>query len=297
MAMTKLRYTFKNDIVFKMYFVKHPERLKKLVALMLSIPPDSIADFRILNSEMPPEVIGSKFCHLDINMKVDGRLIDLEIQVNDQGDFGIRAFFYAGREFTTALKPGMTYRQIPPVIVISIIDFIRWSDDDVHNICHVSNDKTQEHMLEEVEWHYFELPKLADEIDLEDDLNIWLNIFDADTEEELDRLLGLGVPEVQQAIATYRDLTADEEFLRLVRMREDAERNETAALAYAEQRGEQKGIQIGEQKGKLEGKLEGRFEAAIDAVRNGVREPIVVAAIGGCSIERAIELIREHAPK
>ncbi|MDR2505070.1 MAG: Rpn family recombination-promoting nuclease/putative transposase, partial [Oscillospiraceae bacterium] len=80
--MTKLRYTFKNDIVFKMYFVKHPERLKKLVALMLSIPLDSIVDFRILNSEMPPEVIGSKFCYLDINMKVDGRLIDLEIQVN-----------------------------------------------------------------------------------------------------------------------------------------------------------------------------------------------------------------------
>ena len=33
----------------------------------------------VFNPEMPPEVIGDKFCRLDINMTVDGQLVDLEI--------------------------------------------------------------------------------------------------------------------------------------------------------------------------------------------------------------------------
>jgi hypothetical protein len=36
-GMAMLRYTFMNDILFKMLFTKHPELLKKLVAAMLDI--------------------------------------------------------------------------------------------------------------------------------------------------------------------------------------------------------------------------------------------------------------------
>jgi len=49
---------------------------------------------------------------------------------------------------------------------------------------------------------------------------------------------------VQQTISAYRELTGDSEFLRLVRMREDAAHDEASALANAEK----KGILIGEQK-------------------------------------------------
>ena len=79
--MTKLKYTLKNDILFKMVFVKYPDLLKRLVADLLSIQFESIKDFKIRNPEMPPEVIGAKFCRLDINMTVDGQRVDLEIQV------------------------------------------------------------------------------------------------------------------------------------------------------------------------------------------------------------------------
>jgi hypothetical protein len=79
--MTKLKYTFKNDILFKMLFVKYPDLLKRLVAELLGIPYESIGQFKITNPEMPPESIGDKFCRLDINKTVDGRRIDLEIQV------------------------------------------------------------------------------------------------------------------------------------------------------------------------------------------------------------------------
>jgi len=66
----RLEYTFKNDTLFKMLFVQYPDLLKRLVAELLAIRIESIGEFTITNPEMPPEVIGDKFCRLDINMMV-----------------------------------------------------------------------------------------------------------------------------------------------------------------------------------------------------------------------------------
>ena len=85
--MTKLKYTFKNDTLFKMLFVQYPDLLKRLVTELLNIRLESIGEFVITNPEMPPEVMGDKFCRLDINMTVNGQRVDLEIQVNDEGDY------------------------------------------------------------------------------------------------------------------------------------------------------------------------------------------------------------------
>jgi len=79
LLMAELRYTFKHDILFKMFFLRHQEQLKFLIALILRIPLGSITEFMIINTEMPPEAIGGKFSHLDINMKVNGNVVDLEI--------------------------------------------------------------------------------------------------------------------------------------------------------------------------------------------------------------------------
>jgi hypothetical protein len=109
--------------------------------------------------------------------------------------------------------------------------------------------------------------------------------------------LGLGVPEVQQAIATYRELTADEKFLRLVWMREDAERNEASALAYAEQKGELKGIRIGEQKGIRIGEQKGRADErrvmALEILAEGTYSLEAIARLAKTTVEQVQEWARE----
>lgn len=70
---TRLKYTFRSDVLLKMLFIRHPELLKRLVAVLLGIPINSIEDFQTINTEMPPEEISKKFCRLDINMMVDGK--------------------------------------------------------------------------------------------------------------------------------------------------------------------------------------------------------------------------------
>ena len=121
--MRKLTYTFKNDILFKMVFVKYPHLLKKLVASILNIPSESITAFEILNSEITPESIKDKFCRLDINMRVNGQVVDIEMQVSNEGNYPERVMFYWAREYSSALLVGEDYSLLPRTIVISIMDF------------------------------------------------------------------------------------------------------------------------------------------------------------------------------
>ena len=94
--MAKLEYTFKNDALFKMLFVKYPDLLKRLVSELLEVRFESIGQFEIRNPEMPPDILGDKFCRLDINMTIDEQRVDLEIQVNNEGDYPERSLFFIG---------------------------------------------------------------------------------------------------------------------------------------------------------------------------------------------------------
>ena len=103
MSMNRLKYTFKSDTLFKMLFVKHENLLKKLVATLLGIPVGSIQQFIVQNPDISPENLEDKFCRLDINMTVNGQLVDLEIQVCNEGDYPERVMYYWAREFSSAL--------------------------------------------------------------------------------------------------------------------------------------------------------------------------------------------------
>ncbi len=111
MAVTKLEYTFKNDVLFKMVFRQYQNLLKRLVSLMLEIRLEDITEFVLTNPEISPEVVGEKFCRLDINMTVNGQRVDLEIQVSDEGDYPERALYYWAREYSSALVEGGEYKE------------------------------------------------------------------------------------------------------------------------------------------------------------------------------------------
>ena len=82
--MTPLVYTFRTDTLFKMLFTKHRDLLKAFVAELLGIDVKDIGEFSIMNPEIPPDVLGYKYCRLDIHMDVNKRLVDGEVQVGDQ---------------------------------------------------------------------------------------------------------------------------------------------------------------------------------------------------------------------
>lgn len=68
--------------------------LHDFVASMIDIPSESITEITITNPEMPPETISGKFSRLDLSLRVDDRLVNVEIQVKEHADYRDRTLFY-----------------------------------------------------------------------------------------------------------------------------------------------------------------------------------------------------------
>ena len=228
--MTKLEYKFTNDTLFKMLFVKYPHLLKKLVAEMLDIPFKNIGQFEITNQEMPPESLGDKFCRLDINMTVNGRRVDLEVQVANEGDYPERSLFIWAREFSTALAAGGKYTDLPCTIIINIVAFKLFDCVEFHSEFQPLEVTRHTPLTDKMSLHFYELPKLPQTINKDEILKLWLALFKAETEDELNQIEALGVPEMEEAIVAYRSITATSEFREMERLRSKARHDEAQAL-------------------------------------------------------------------
>ena len=239
---TKLKYTFKSDVLFKMVFVKYPHLLKRLVAVLLAIPLDSITEFQTINTEMPPEEIGKKFCRLDIYMVVDGKRVNLEIQVEDEGNYPERSMFNWAKMFTSALPSGNNYSLLPKTIVISILGFKQFDCDEVHSEFAPMEINRHEILSDKQRYHFFELPKLpdVDSINKDSEKDLWLALFNAETEEELEKLVSTGGEVMSQAVEAYRGITATEKFKYYEILRARARHDEAQAIYNAEKREREK---------------------------------------------------------
>ena len=231
--MSELKYKFTNDVLFKWLFTKNPHLLKRLVSGMLDVSLDSISEFLITNQDIPPDILGEKFCRLDINMIVDGQRIDLEMQMASEGDYPERSLYYWAREFSSALNKGGDYIDLPRTIVISILAFNQFPCMEFFSEYHALEITRLTPLNDKFCLKYYELPKLPDVTAKDDELKLWLNLFSAKTEEDLKRIESMGVSVMEQAVGAYRTATADDEFKEIERLRSRARSNEAAALRNA----------------------------------------------------------------
>jgi predicted transposase/invertase (TIGR01784 family) len=251
--MAELQFKPTNDVLFKMIFVKYPELLRRSVARMLNIAYENISKFEIRNTEMPPEEVGKKFCRLDINMAVDGRLVNLEVQVEDEHDYPERALYHWAREFSSSLPAGKEgeYIKLPKTIVISILAFQQFDCEGYYSEFRPLEVTRGELLTDKQCLMFFELPKIPSEFDEGDELKWWLSFFNAKTEEDMAKILEKGGPIMAQAVEAYRHVSATEEFRQLERLRENTRHNEASALGYARREGRQEGRQEGRREGEL----------------------------------------------
>ena len=231
--MTELKYKFTYDMLFKLLFVKHPDLLKWLVAAVLGITAGGITEFEITNPDILPDTIGNKFCKLDINMFVNGKKVNLEVQVENEGDYPERTLYYWARLYSSALKAGAPYSSLPRVIIISIVDFLMYDCAEYYSEFLPLEARRHELLSDRMAMLIFEVRKLPESIDKENELELMLSLFRAKTEEELKQLEALEVPIVTQAIGAYREMVVSPEFRELERLRADALHNEASALLHA----------------------------------------------------------------
>ena len=276
--MVKLKYTLRNDLLFKMVFTKFPNLLKILMSELLGIDYNSISQFEILNTEIPPEVFGTKFCRFDIIMRINGRLVNLEIQNRDQGNFVERSLFNWAREYSTALPMGEDYKDLPVTIVVSILNYNQFDHKEYHSEFHPLEVTHYMPLSDKMVMMYYELTKLPKRLDPNNLLELLLHLFAADTEADLAKIKKLEVSIMQEAIKAYQTVSNSAEFRELDRMLAKARHDEAQALAHAKEEGRVEGEKIGLVKGKEEGKREGRVEGKREGRVEGKREGTLAIA-------------------
>lgn len=141
---------FKNcqDVIFKRVFgnEQNEKIIARFVSDLLELPRDSIKKIYINNVELVPEYADQKFNRLDLKMNVDGRIVNIEIQLNPEANFKERTLFY----WSDALNQ---------TICINIINFNLFECEDYHSQFKILETERYEVMTDKFAIHFFELKK------------------------------------------------------------------------------------------------------------------------------------------
>ena len=229
----------KLDIIFKRVFgtSKNKKIIASFIAAMLEIPKESIQEIYIENVELPPEEIDQKFSRLDLKMRVDGRIINIELQIKFQDYFKERTVYYGTRLFGKDLKAGEEYGEINQTICINIINFDLFAHEDYHSCFKLMEAQRHEVLTDKFAIHFFELKKI-NKFRKNRPAEDWLRLIDAETEGDLMEIQRTTmIPEVNDAIVILRELSADEKIKAEAFYREKRLHDEATALGSARREG------------------------------------------------------------
>ena len=238
----------KLDIIFKKIFTENEDMLHSFVSSMLDIPPESIEKITVTNPEMMPETLSGKFSRLDLTMKVDDRLVNVEIQVKNDNDFRDRTLFYWAKLYTSELKSGEDYGELKQTITINIINFNMFGGTDFHTEVAAMIKGTNEVFSDKMSIHFCELKKLSKRPNPKNSRELWLQFINAESEEEFEMINQTNIPIMQKAVRVIYDMSEDTKIREDARLREKALHDEASALKQAKN----EGIEIGETKKEAE---------------------------------------------
>ncbi len=256
----------KLDIIFKKIFTENEDMLHSFVASMLEIPQERIKEIKITNPELPPETLTGKFSRLDLSLKVDDKLVNVEIQVKNDADYRDRTLFYWAKLYSSELKSGEDYSELKQTITINIINFNMFNTDDYHTEVAAMIKDTGEVFSDKFSIHFFELKKVGRKPNPNNSRELWLQFINADSEEEFEMISQTNVPIMKKAVNVIYDMSEDTKIREIARLREKALHDEASALKNAKAEGMAEGIEVGVVKGRAEGKAEGKAEERANAI-------------------------------
>ena len=155
------------DTVFKAVFASDDEDSRAALRSLLScIIHREVSHLRIMNSEIPPDLLKGKTVRLDIHATFnDGEQADLEMQIGLSGDdLKTRAAFYAARLLSGQGKRGEPYRGLKRVYQIFFLNSVLFpGSEKIPRRYFLKEEKEQDKLSEVVEVIFYELPKVEKE--------------------------------------------------------------------------------------------------------------------------------------
>jgi predicted transposase/invertase (TIGR01784 family) len=222
------------------------EKNRRIIKLKLDVIfKTSIRNIIMDNVELIPDNITDKFSRVDLKMQVDERIVNVEMQICDEVSFRERTLYYWSKIYSSELKSGEDYGQLRETVCINIVNFNLFDCPEFHSHFKIMEKNRHELLTDKFAIHFFELKKIGKHPNKGNPMELWLQLINAETEEELEMLENTNVKEISQAVLILRELNADEKMRYLADMREKALHDEATAINAAEKKGREEGIAVG----------------------------------------------------
>ncbi|WP_410513074.1 Rpn family recombination-promoting nuclease/putative transposase [Paenibacillus sp. BR2-3] len=164
----------------------------------------------------------------------EGKLIDIEMQLFNKYDIEKRTLFYWSKRYASQLSEGDKYPELKKCVTINILNYAFLKNEQYHNVFHLREDRTGISLIDDIEVHFLELPKLDEySVPSEGGLINWLLFLKgADTSQW--EVLKMNEPGLEKAMDTLQYLSQDSEARRLYEARQKYLHDEASMLESAE---------------------------------------------------------------
>ena len=252
----------KLDVIFKRVFgdENNTDIIAAFLSALLEISRESIEEITLSNVELTPEYMEQKFSRLDLKMDVDGKTVNVEMQINYEPDFRERTLFYWSKLYSDELRTGDEYGTLKRTVCINLIDFNLFDCEDYHSHFRVMETSRHEVLTDKLAIHFFELKKKR-QYSNHKPMDDWLDLINAETEGDLMEIQNTtAIPEIKKTIVIVRHLSGDEKVRQEAYYREKRLHDEATALGHARREGLAEGLTQGRAEGLTQGRAEGRAE-------------------------------------
>jgi len=239
----------RSDYIFKLIFAdeRNINCLKDFLQAVLCLGNEEFRALKITDPYLQKESTDDKLGILDVKLETTGgHIIDIEVQLWSLPDMRSRVTYYLSKMVTEQLGAGSPYSDLRRAISIVIVDFPLITESDSHHTMYQMLERTEYFPFNDLtEINVLDLTKIPE--NQSDNLINWMKFLKAEREEEFE-MLARQNPQINQAYAFLRDLSADEATRLRNESRLKAKRDEWSRLAGAKQEGLEEGEVIGIQK-------------------------------------------------
>lgn len=271
----------RNDFLFKRIFGSEENRdvlLAFLNTAFIEAGKPPLTEIILLNPYTGKDAPRDKQSILDIRGKTaEGELINVEMQLFNKYDTEKRTMFYWSKLYSGQLQESQSYKMLRKCVTINILNYSFLANDQYHNVFHLREDRTGIPLIDDIELHFLELPKISEHAApvQSGGLVNWL-LFLKGVDKSNWGVLSMNEPVLKKAMDTLEFLSQDAEARRLYEDRQKYLHDEASMIEGAFAEGEARG----EVRGEARGQRRKAIEMASELLTHGVKIAIIAKASG-----------------
>lgn len=281
----------KLDIIFKKLFTENQDLLQCFLCSILDIPFDDVEELTIINPEILPNDPEGKQGALDLKVNINDKIVNIELQLHNEGNFKDRSLFYWTKNFADELKSGEDYIELKQTISINILNFNLFKCSEPYSEFALLETTRNEQLTDKCSILFFELKKIDKKINVSDRKLLWLQLINAETKEEFDMLEKTQEPAIRKAVIKLHEMSEDEKTKEIARSREKWLHDRVSALGYAKRTGMAEGMEKGLAKGMAKGMAKGHAKGLAEGEEKAKKEIIEKMRLSGMTEEQIRHVI------